>query len=196
MYTGRYTYLIIVIITFAVATTVGCYGHNPMYPSEWPQLIDDASIESRIEGVYQCWGEIVGSGYPSSWTITDFLIVDTDPRSILVECDFIEIKNIEPDELQFLYFRLGKEELKQVYKRNKDYQVDGRWIFIKTRRWTAKSHPYGGGDVDIYHFSNTSLTINIEQDLIIKIKHDEYFLGCLFPIVTLETLWGKFKRKH
>jgi hypothetical protein len=170
----------------------GCVFKNPGYPQSWPQLTTANEIEKQIEGSFMCSGEDV---LPEVWhdkigrakTLPEYLIGGKSP----LFCEYIEIQFLAPDELVIRFMQMGSEAYKQIYKKSKDYEVEDKWIVLKSRgSWAAE-------DIVLAHESVSSyLTINVERDLVVKEKSSVAgTIMVVIPVGGSTTQWGRFKRK-
>jgi hypothetical protein len=104
------------------AILTGCYMKNPEYPSKWPRITRLSAMETRIEGSFQCSGEVTNSntGLWTKTSVSDFLIGGKSaPR-----CECIEIQRKTPEEIEIRFMQSGSEILRKNFKKNQDYHVE------------------------------------------------------------------------
>jgi hypothetical protein len=173
----------------------GCYIKNPSYPTTWPQTTGSNDIESQIEGSFLCSGLIIFSDRKrSKKSITDFLFGEENAST----CEYVEIRKVQPDEMEIRFMYSGGENGRRYYKKNRDYRVEGNWIVLKPYvdgGFVAEAEGYlGGGGM----WATPHLTIDVEQDLIIRRKtRMAAIMWFLIPIPMggSTTDWGRFRRK-
>jgi len=171
----------------------GCFIKNPSYPTSWPQTTGSNDIENQIEGSFLCSGEIIlGDG--EMWdkkSITDFLFGGENAPT----CEYVEIRKVQPDEMEIRFMYSGGENGRRYYRKNRDYRVEGKWIVLKPDvSWDFSAEALGG----VREWVTPHLTIDVEQDLIIRGKNRAagiiWFLTPI-PVGGSGTDWGRFRRK-
>lgn len=186
------TCLVAAVVVFAS----GCFIKNPSYPISWPQRTGSNDIESQIEGSFLCSGVIILSDRRRvKKSITDFLFYEENAPA----CEYVEIRKVQPDEMEIrVMYSAGGEIMRRYYKKNRDYRVEGNWVVLKPYvdwDFVAEAEGYlGVGGMWV----TPHLTIDVEQDLIIRRK--TRMAGIMWflipiPIGESNTNWGRFKRK-
>jgi hypothetical protein len=182
-------YLRACLAAVVMLPAAGCYFP---YPSSWPQIEQSTEIETQIEGSFLCSGEIKTSntGFSDKRSLADFLI--GIERKYQTSCEYVEIHRIQPDEIEVRFMKSDGEFLRQNYKKNIDYRLDGNWIVLRSRGACLAEDI-----VAFYASESPHITIDSEHDLIVKVNNSGFgTCFCVIPAVSLGNDWGRFKRKQ
>ena len=184
---ARWKICMVMIVAFLLP---GCLFSRPDYPDNWPpQGTISENIEEKVEGTYNCTGEMFGYDGPSGALVSSFLFRGQGATKDMV-CKTFSIVRKKPGVIYITAQNKGQTVAEKALEINKDYSIDGRWMQLEEGDGGFRS----GDNIAGFGAEHAALTTNERRDLVIKSQGWAAAIVLLIPIGVSFREWVMFER--